>query len=146
MLHVNTRGFTEWQTAYISHVVLILSNHLSLSTRIMLLMLHRCKTCYIKSNIVKHIALNCFIPINSWRVGNKHLAIKIMRYLADLFRESLPIITFQKWFMGLVCDGFGICKSQGEYLPELFLFKASYYTLFPFMSLLFRFSSRFLMR
>ena len=72
--------FTEWQTAYIIHVVLVLSNHLSLSTKIMLLMLHRCKTGYIKSNIVKHIALNCFIPINSWRVGNKHLAIKIKRY------------------------------------------------------------------
>ena len=80
MLHVNMCGFTEWQTAYISHVVLVLSNHLSLSTHIMLLMLHRYKTAYIKSNIVKHIALNCFIPINSWRVGNKHITVKIMRY------------------------------------------------------------------
>jgi hypothetical protein len=35
--------------------------------------------------------------------------------------------------MELVCDGFEICKNQGEYLPELFLFKASYYTLFPLM-------------
>ena len=144
MLHVNTCGFTEWQTAYISHVVLVLSNHLSLSTQIMLLMLHRCKTGYIKSNIVKHIALNCFIPINSWRVGNKHLAIKIMRYPRWFIHQISTNYKIPE--MGLVCDDFGICKSQGEYLPELFLFKASYYTLFPFMSLLFRFSSRFLMR
>ena len=125
-------------------MVLVLSNHLSLSTQIMLLMLHRCKTCYIKSNIITHIALKCLSHELLKSRGINILQFKSCDVLADQFTKSLPTITFM--FMGLVYDDFVICKVRGRIFLNDNLFKASYYTLFPFMSLPFRFSLRFLMR
>jgi hypothetical protein len=102
---------------------------------------------YIESNIIKHIASKLFYPHELHkRQGINILRVKSCDNLSDLFMKSLPTIISGSIFMELVFDGFRICKNQGEYLPGLLLFKASYYTLFLFMSLLSRFSSRFLMR
>lgn len=79
------------------------------------------QTCYIISNITI-----------------LHLASQIMQLICS--PSLYQLLHSRNMFMELVSDGFGICKNQGEYLPELFLFKASYYTLFPFMSLLYKFS------
>ena len=67
-----------------------------------------------------------------------YLASQIMQLICS--SGLYQLLCSRNVFMELVCDGFEFCKNQGEYLPELFLFNASYYTLFPFMSLLYRFS------
>jgi hypothetical protein len=102
---------------------------------------------YIESNIIKHIACKLFYlhELHKSRRINI-LQVKSCDNLADLFTKYLPTLYSRNIFMELVFDGFRICKNQGEYLPGLLLFKASYYTPFPFMSSLSGFSSRFLMR
>mgnify|MGYP000853272684 CR=1 FL=1 len=67
-----------------------------------------------------------------------YLASQIMRLICSPGLYQLQ--RSKNVFMELVYDDFGICKNQGEYIPELFLLKASYYTFFLFMSLLYRFS------
>jgi hypothetical protein len=102
---------------------------------------------YIKSNIIKHIGSKLFYLHELYKSRRINiLQVKSCDNLADLFRKSLPSLYSRNIFMESIFDGFRICKNQGEYLPGLLLLKASYYTLFPFMSLLSRFSSRFLMR
>jgi hypothetical protein len=115
---------------------------------------HIHKSCGIIANtrhreqyIIKHIASKLFYLHELWKIWRINiLRVKSCDNLDDLFTKSLPTLTFHKIFMELVFDGLRIWKNQGEYLPDLLLFKASCCTLFSFMSLLSRFSSRFLMR
>ena len=77
-------------------------NHLPLSMKIMMLVLHKCKKNYIKSNITKHIAPKLFYPHELQQSGEINiLQTKSCDNLADLFTKSLPTSLFEKWVKGI---------------------------------------------
>ena len=55
------------------------------------------QTCYIKSNITKHIAPKLFYPHELQQSGEINiLQTKSCDNLADLFTKSIPVSTFEK--------------------------------------------------
>src|ERR1044072_7874361 len=89
---------------------------------------------YLKDNVVcvarmqtRYIASNITIA---------HLASQIVQQTHTFVHKVSTNFDIHQMFLVLVFDDFEICKNQGEYLPELLMFNASYYTLFLFMSLL----------
>jgi hypothetical protein len=67
------------------------------------------QTCYIKSNITKHIAPKLFYPMSHKRKGTYFfLQTKSCDNLADLFTKSLPSSLFHKYVHGIgmwrLCD------------------------------------------
>jgi hypothetical protein len=72
-------------------------------------------TCYIKSNINRHIAPNFFYPHELQKNGDINiLQIKSCDNLADLFTKSLPYSTFQKCVEGIGMRILKCLQSSGE--------------------------------
>jgi hypothetical protein len=60
------------------------------------------QTCYIKSNITKHIATKLFYPHELQQSGEINiLQTKSCDNLADLFTKSLPSFIFEKYVKGI---------------------------------------------
>ncbi|KAJ1280007.1 hypothetical protein BS78_04G199300 [Paspalum vaginatum] len=60
------------------------------------------KTCYIKSNMTKHISPKFFYPHELQKQGEvKTMQVKSCDNLADLFTKSLPAATFRKCVRGI---------------------------------------------
>jgi hypothetical protein len=102
---------------------------------------------YIESNIIKHIASKLFYLHElhkSWRI--KILQVKSCDNLADLFTKSLPTFIFQKYFHGIGIRWLQNLQELGGVSPWTTPIQSIILHSFSFMSLLSRFSSRFLMR
>jgi len=77
------------------------------------------ETCYIKSNINKHISAKLFYPHELQQNGEIDiLKTKSCNNLADLFTKSLPSPHLKNVSKELACDDLGISKVQGEKSPR----------------------------
>ena len=76
------------------------------------------RTCYIKSNITKHISPKLFYPHELQETGEINiLQTKSCDNLADLFTKSLPSSLFEKYINGIGMKRLRDLQSSGGVSP-----------------------------
>ena len=104
------------------------------------------QTCYIKSNITKHIAPKLFYPHITTNGEIDILQTKSCDNLTDLFTKSLPTSTFQNSSWNWYATTTRFARFRGSHLLNINMF-IHHIALFSFMSFSYTVSHiRFLMR